>query len=57
MRYSNLTIGRYVAKNKIISYNVFVYYANTVSNSYNSLDPNFTGSIRFEVNYSRVVEG
>jgi hypothetical protein len=28
-----------------------------VSNSYNSLDPNFTGSIRFEVNYSRVAEG
>ena len=54
MRYSNLTVGLYVAKNKIIFYNVFVYYTNTVSNPFNSLDLNVTGSIRFEVTYSRV---
>ena len=33
---------------------LYKYYTNTVSIPYNSLDPKVTGTIRFEVNYSRV---
>jgi hypothetical protein len=37
-------------QNNIIRF--FVYYKNTVSNPYNSLDPNITAPIIFEVNTS-----